>query len=126
MSAKLEDPAVAYRTRKCQSSSQFPRRIVLKNLINTGQLHSSSMLVKVMLKILPARLQHYANQELPDVQAGLQKEEEPEIKLLTFAGLQRKLGNSSKTSTSVSSNTLKPLTVWIITNCGKLLKKWEY
>ena len=42
---------------------------------------------KVMLKILPARLQHYWNQELPDVQAGLQKEEEPEIKLPTFAGL---------------------------------------
>ena len=40
-----------------------------------------------MLKILHARLQHYGNQELPDVQAGLQKEEEPEIKLPTFAGL---------------------------------------
>ena len=26
---------------------------------------------KVMLKILQARLQHYMNQELPDVQAGL-------------------------------------------------------
>ena len=28
---------------------------------------------KVMLKILYARLQHYANQELPDVQAGFTK-----------------------------------------------------
>ena len=28
---------------------------------------------KVMLKILHARLQHYANQELPDVQAGFGK-----------------------------------------------------
>ena len=28
---------------------------------------------KVMLKILHARLQHYANQELPDVQAGFRK-----------------------------------------------------
>ena len=42
---------------------------------------------KVMLKILHARLQHYANQELPDVQVGLEKEEELEIKLPTFAGL---------------------------------------
>ena len=31
-----------------------------------------------------------------------------------------------KTSTSVSLTTLKPLTVWIIRNCGKLLKTWEY
>ena len=29
-------------------------------------------------------------------------------------------------STSVSSTTLKPLTVWIIINCRKLLKRWEY
>ena len=28
---------------------------------------------KVMLKILHARLQHYANQELPDVQVGFRK-----------------------------------------------------
>ena len=28
---------------------------------------------KVMLKILPARLQKYVNQELPDVQAGFRK-----------------------------------------------------
>jgi len=40
----------------------------------------------VMLKILQARLQHYVNQELQDVQASLEKEEEPEIKLPTFPG----------------------------------------
>ena len=34
--------------------------------------------------------------------------------------------NSRKTSTSVSSITLQPLTVCIITNCGKLLKRWEH
>ena len=57
---------------------------------------------------------------------GLEKEEEPEIKLPMFAGSQRKLGNSRKTSTSVSSTRPKPLTVWIITNCEKLLKRWGY
>ena len=41
---------------------------------------------KVMLKILQARLQQYMNSELTDVQAGLEKAEEPEIKLLTSAG----------------------------------------
>ena len=38
---------------------------------------------KVMLKILQARLQQYMNYELPNVQAGLEKAEEPEIKLPT-------------------------------------------
>ena len=37
--------------------------------------HSS----KVVLKILQARLQQYMNRELPDVQAGFRKAEEPEI-----------------------------------------------
>ena len=54
---------------------------------------------------------------------GLEKAKESEIKSSTFAGSQRKQGDSSKTSTSVSLTTLKPLTVWIITNHGKLLKE---
>ena len=36
---------------------------------------------KVMLKILQARFKQYMNCELPDVQAGFRKGEEPEIKL---------------------------------------------
>ena len=34
------------RTEKGQSSSQFPRRVVLKNVLTIGQLHSSPMLVR--------------------------------------------------------------------------------
>ena len=55
-----------------------------------------------------------------------EKAEEPEIKLPTLDGSWSKQGNSRKTSTCVSLTTLKPLTVWIITNCAKFLKKWEY
>ena len=43
-----------------------------------------------MLKILQARLQQYVNCELPDVQAGLEKAEEPEIKLPTSVGSLKK------------------------------------
>ena len=44
-----------------------------------------------MLKILQGRLQQYVNYELPDVQAELEKAEEPEVKLLTSTGsLKRK------------------------------------
>ena len=60
-----------------------------------------------MLKILQARLQQYVNQELPDVQAGLEKAEEPEIKLPTSAGSSKKQGNSRKTSTFSSLITPK-------------------
>ena len=54
----------------------------------------------------------------------LEKAEEPEIKLPTSIRSQKKQENSRKTSASFTM--LKPLTVWIITNCGIFLKRWEY
>ena len=56
----------------------------------------------------------------------LEKAEELEIKLPTSVVSQKKQENSRKTSISVSLTMLKPLTVWITTNCGKFLKRWEY
>ena len=47
-------------------------------------------------KILQARLQQYVNCELPDVQAGLKKAEEPEIKLPKSAGSWKKQEGSRK------------------------------
>ena len=44
-----------------------------KNAEATTQLHSSHVLVKVMLKILQARLEQYLTCELPDVQAGFRE-----------------------------------------------------
>ena len=43
-----------------------------------------------MLKILQARFQQYMNFKLPDVQAGLEKAEEPYIKLATSVGSSKK------------------------------------
>ena len=74
---------------------------------------------KVMLKILQARLQQYVNHELPDVQAVLEKAEEPEIKLPTSAGSSKKQESSRKTSISALLTMPKHLTVWITGNCGK-------
>ena len=59
--------------RQCQSS-------------NCGTVALISHASKVMLKILQARLQQNVNHELPDVQAGFRKAEEPEIKLSTSTG----------------------------------------
>ena len=39
---------------------------------------------------------------------------------------RKKQENSRKTSTSASLTTLKPLTMWITTNCGKFLKRRGY
>ena len=75
-----------------------------------------------MLKILQARLQQYMNREFPDVQAGLEKAEEPEIKLPTSNGSSKKQESSRKTSISALLTMPKPLTVWITIN-WKILKR---
>ena len=59
-------------------------------------------------------------------QLDLEKSEEPEIKLPRSVASQIKQENARKTSTSASLTTLQPLTVWITTNFGKFLKRWEY
>ena len=52
----------------------------------------------------------------------LAKVEEPEIKLSTSVGSQKKQESSRRTSISASLTTLKPLIVDITTNCGKFLE----
>ena len=74
---------------------------------------------KVMLKILQARLQQYINHEFQMFKLVLEKAEEPEVKLSTFAGSLKKQESSRKTSLSALLTMPKPLTVWITINCGK-------
>ena len=82
-----------------------------KNAQTTTQIALISHASKVMLKILQARLQQYVNRELPDVQAGFRKAEEPEIKLPTSAGSSKKQESSRKRSISVLLTMPKPLSV---------------
>ena len=84
-------------------------------IVNCTHPHAS----KVMLKILQARLQQNVNHELPDVQAGLEKAEEPEIKLPTSSGSWKKQESFRKTSISALLTMPKPLTMQTTTNCGK-------
>ena len=51
---------------------------------------------KIIFKILQAGLQKYVNRELPDIQADLEKVEEPKIKLATSIGSEKKQENSRK------------------------------
>ena len=110
-------------TEKGQSSSQFPRRAVLKNVQTIGQLHLFPMLIRLCSKSSKLGFRIMWTENFQMFKLGLEKAQEPEMKLSTFAGSYRKQENSRKTSTSVLLTTLKPLTVWITTNCGKLFKE---
>ena len=84
---------------------------------------------KVMLKILQARFQQYINCELPDIQAGFRKGRRTRDKIANMrccAGSSKKQESFRKTSIFPLLTMPKPLTVWIMTNCGKFFKRWEY
>ena len=56
---------------------------------------------------------------------NFKKAEEQEIKFPTSVDVVEKALEFQKKHTA-SLTMLKSLTVWITTNCGKFLKKWEY
>ena len=67
------------------------------------------------------------NCELPDVQAGFRKGRGTRDQIANIHWIVKKKQESSRTtSTSVLLATLKPLTVWIATNCRKFFKRWAY
>ena len=104
----------------------IPKKGNAKECSNYHEIVLISHASKVILKSPQARLQQYVNRELSDVQAEFRKAEEPEIILPTSTGSSKKQENSRKTSTFAWLTMPKPLTLWITTNCGKFLKKWEY
>ena len=104
----------------------IPKKGNAKECSNYHTIALISHASKIMLKILQARLQWYLNQELPDVQAGLIKGKETRYQIANSRWIIEKAREFQKNIYSCIIEYVKPLTVWITTNCGKLLKGWEY
>ena len=102
------------------SSVQFSRSVVSDSLRPHESQHARppSHTSKVMLKFVQVRLQQYTNPELPDVQAGFRKGRGTRDQIANICWIIKEQESSRKTSTSTSLIMLKPLTVWIGTNCG--------
>ena len=107
----------------CLSHQGSPEKGSAKECSNCHTIALISHASKVMLKILQARLQQYVNHELQMFKLDLEKPEDPEIKLSTSVGSSEKQESFRKTSTSALLTTPKPLTGWITTNYGKVLKE---
>ena len=78
-----------------------------------------------MFKIFHAGLQHYVNEELPDVQAGFRKGRGTRDRIANIHWIIEKAREFQK-CIYISSTTLKAFTVRIMTSCGKLLERWEH
>ena len=78
-----------------------------------------------MVKILQNRLQQYVNREIPNVQASFRQGRGTREQIATIHWIIEKAREFHKKHL-LHLTTLKPLTVWILTNCGKVLKRWKY
>ena len=81
MSVNLEDPAVVNPQPNSKKGST-------KECANHRTIALISRASNVMLKILHAKLEHYVNQELPDVQAGFRKDRETRVPLIQIANIR--------------------------------------
>ena len=105
----------------------IPKKGNAKECSNYCTIALISHASRLMLKILQARLQKYGKRKLPDIQAGFRKgrrTRDPTADICWVIEKAREF--QKKTSISASLTTLKSLTLWIITNCRKFLKRWEY
>ena len=89
MPANLENSEVATGLEKVSFHSN-PKERQWQRMLKLPHNCTHLTCSKVMLKILQARLQQCVNHELPDVQTGFRKTEEPEIKLPTSVGSSKK------------------------------------
>ena len=79
-----------------------------------------------MLKIFQARLQQHVNCELSDVQAGFRKGQGTRDKIANIPGIIEKAREFQTNIYFCFTDYAKALTLWITTNCGKVLKRWKY
>ena len=124
MPANLENSAVATELEKVSFHSN-PKERQCQRMCKLLQIAVISHTSEVMLKILQARHQQYVNQELPDVQDGFRKGRGTTAQIANIIGSSKKQESSKEISTSALWTMLKPLTVWITTNCGTFLKRRE-
>ena len=98
-----------------------------RNVQITVQLHSFHMLVRLCSKSFKLGCNSIWTENFPMYRLNLERAEEEEINCqLSLDHRENKGIPKRRKSTSASLTMLKPLTVWIRTNCRKYLKRQEY
>ena len=88
-------------------------------------LPRSKCLLISRLQALSTALQQFVNWELPDVQAGFRKGRRTRDQIANTRWIIEKAREFQKNIYFCFIDLQKPQTVWITTNCGKFLKRWE-
>ena len=103
----------------------IPKKGNAKECLNDHTIALVSHSSKIMLKILQARLQHYVNRELPDVQAGFRKGRGTRDPIANICWIIEKTREFQK-NFFCFSDCAKVVYCVDHKNCGKFFKRWEY
>ena len=104
----------------------IPKKGNAKECSNYCTIALMSHAIKVMLKILQARLQQYMSYKLTDVQVGFRKGRGTKDQIANFRWTIEKAREFQKNIYFCFIDMPKPLSVWITINCGKFRERWEY
>ena len=102
-----------------------PKESNVKKCSNCCTVALISHASKVILNILQDRLQQYMNHELPDVQAGFRKGRGTKDQIANICWITKKAREFQKNIYFCFIDYAKAF-MWITTNSGKFLKRWEY
>ena len=107
-------------------SIPIPNKGNAKECSNYHTIALISHTSKVMLKILQARLQHYMNHEVPDVQAGFRKRRGTRDQIANISWIMEKAREFQKNIYFCFIDYTKAFDCVTTTKCGKFFKRWEY
>ena len=103
----------------------IPKKGSTKECANHQTVALISHASKVILKIFHARLQYYAKQERPDVQAGFKKGRGTRHQIAHIRWTIEK-AREFQNNIYLCFIDYAKVFVLIMKNCGKLLERWEY
>ena len=106
-----------------KGNAKLPQMFKYSNYHTVALISHAS---KVMLKILQDRFQQYVNWELPDTQAGFRKGRGTRDQIANICWIIEKAREFQKNIYLCFIDYARLFTLWITTNCGKVLNRWEY
>ena len=122
MPANLENSAVVTELEKVSFHSN-PKEKNAIECSNYPTIALFSHASKVLLKILQVSLQQYVNREHPNIQAGFRKGRGTRDQIANICWIIEKETEFQKKICFID---YAKAFVWITTQCGKFLKRWEY
>ena len=115
-----------HKTEKVQISFQSQRKKMPKNVQTTIQLCSFHMLARCNAQNPSSYASAIHEPRTYRCTTWFRKGRGTRNQIANIHWVIEKAKEFQKISTSASSTTLKPLTVWITKICGKFLKRWQY